>query len=713
MSLIHKPCLIIVKYQLAYTCFSNKKHIFVFYKPKRNRNISFITMDINQYKQITSVSEEDLRNSINEKWMSFSPDYKRLLEISNNKARVFRIPEGVEVICDNAFDHSYAETIQLPSTLKAIGEKAFVHIWRFNNRDFPLPENVEYVADNAFIEFSPFVIITSKLLYWGKGNCKYSPFIIVPDNLLDYYKKLQPKDKERFVSLSYYNEYKEAEKLRNDYEQKLKDDLKKAGKKRATPEDCKRLLQIEEQIKGKWPMKTMELSFQREFILKSHNWKYSVVKGNNGKGVVSCSGHTVADFKYDKITCKGDFINSARIIAERNGIFDIYYLKGDECLCALLDLDKIMIYDDLLKCKDLIVIEKDAKYGIVGEGKIILPIEYDVIEHSDKSFTFSKNGLWGCATIDETLTLVYPSEYESISIYNYIDAFYFVLQKNKKYKITSNRRDRKDTPFVYDKVERFPNGDFKVGIGNKFGVMNQYNWGKDDMCIFDDVIPIIDHYYKYRINGKFDIFNLRYDVNTMRQPEYDEIENWRNVFYGKKGNLWGAINGRGVTKEFAYDRFEKNILFKGDKQILLNDDKFYDSIELFSPNSTHYKVMLEGKYGIINNEGIVVLKPEYDEMGNMEHYTLIVRKGDKYGCLANSGRFSGCNYDSVRRDAYGYVEFLIDGEWKYLDRKLRPTQYVSMSEFGPDHLVKVVYYGGRGQRASHMPYSGGVIKEEW
>ena len=122
---------------------------------------------------------------------------------------------------------------------------------------------------------------------------------------------------------------------------------------------------------------------------------------------------------------------------------------------------------------------------------------------------------------------------------------------------------------------------------------------------------------------------------------------------------------------------------------------------------------LNGKYGIITIEGEVVLDPIYEELGNMEHYTIIVRKGNKYGCLANNDVFSGCNYDMVRRNAEGIAEFLVNGKWTYLDEKLNNTEDVKMSIFGLDHLSRVGFSRGRSRGPAHMPGSMRVEHDIW
>lgn len=679
-------------------------------------------MEIEIYKEITKCGMEDLSGSIKDKLMTFSPDHIRLLSINNKNAHIFRIPEGVKIICDNTFKNSAANIIELPSTLEAIGTNAFYNLKRFKSEDFTLPANVKYIADEAFGGASPIVIITSKLLYLGKDNCSNAKFLVVEDEYLEHTRNLRAEDSDKIVSLSYYNEYKKAENKRELFEADLDKKIKAAKIEKATPRIYQQYIKLGEVMKDKWPLEAMELSFERQFLLKSHSWKYSVKKGKNGKGLISSSGKAVIEEKYDAITCKGSFFNPSRVIAERGGKVDLYYINGDEIEMQICDLDKINVFDNLVHSKDLAVIERDGKFGMVWSRKEFLSMEYDMIIPDKRGFSVSKKGLWGYLFLSYYYpTWDIPVEFESVEVLSPEEAnrYTYCIKKNNKYKIVYGElKIEESEKEYYDEIIPQYSG-FKVRLGDKWGLINMF--GVIVEPIYDDII-----YARYGYN---------------------------DIIFAKEKEFWGALKKENeqltIIKDFQYERIENGFLYKDGKCYMLNSDKGYDTIEplesgssycivsmngkvgiatyggrelmkpkydsikLFGPRSSHCKVTLNGKYGIITIEGEVILDPIYEELGNMEHYTIIVRKGNKYGCLANNDVFSGCNYDMVRRNAEGIAEFLVNGKWTYLDEKLNNTEDVKMSIFGLDHLSRVVFSHGRSRGPAHMPGSMRVEYDIW
>lgn len=679
-------------------------------------------MKIEEYKQLTKYEIDDLKNSIKEKWMRFSPDHIRLLPIYNKNALIFRIPEGVKVICDNTFKSSAANIIELPSTLEAIGTNAFCYLTRFKSEEITLPANVKYIADEAFVGDSPIVIITSKLLYLGRDNCAKAKFIVVVDEFLEHTRKLSPNDSDKIVSLSYYNEYKEAENKREIFESELKKKLSAAKIEKATPRIYQQYMKLGEVMKDKWPLEAMELSFERQFLLKSHSWKYSVKKGKNGKGLISSSGKAVIEEKYDAITCKGSFFNPSRVIAERGGKVDLYYINGDEIEMQICDLDKINVFDNLVHSKDLAVIERDGKFGMVWSRKEFLSMEYDMIIPNKRGFSVSKKGLWGYLFLSYYYpTWDIPVEFESVEVLSPEEAirYTYCIKKNNKYKIVDGElKIEESEKEYYDEIIPQYSG-FKVRQGSNWGIINHNG-------------VIVSPVYE-------DILCSEYDNN--------------DVFFAKKEGAWGALRREfdklKTVKDFLYERIENGFLYKDGKYYMIGSDKGYnsiepleprssyfkisldgkfglanyygreevepkyDSIELFGSESSHCKVTLNDKYGIITTQGDVILEPSYDEISHMEHYTVIVRNGNKYGCLANNDVFSGCKYDMVRRNDNGMVEFFINDKWFYLDPDLNSTEDPSMSAFGCDHLARVVFSRSRSRGPAHMPGGMSVVHDIW
>ena len=102
----------------------------------------------------------------------------------------------------------------------------------------------------------------------------------------------------------------------------------------------------------------------------------------------------------------------------------------------------------------------------------------------------------------------------------------------------------------------------------------------------------------------------------------------------------------------------------------------------------HIIVNHNGKYGVIDMDGNEILPIAYDEIVQ-DHYNhvVIVRQGEKYGCLSDENVFSGCNFDGVRKRSRRYImEFLKDGRWVLLDKNNQPTKKQADAYYGNPHL---------------------------
>lgn len=120
----------------------------------------------------------------------------------------------------------------------------------------------------------------------------------------------------------------------------------------------------------------------------------------------------------------------------------------------------------------------------------------------------------------------------------------------------------------------------------------------------------------------------------------------------------------------------------------------------------HIIVNHNGKYGVIDIDGNEILPIAYDEIvQDHDNYVVIVRQGEKYGCLSDDNVFSGCNFDGVRKRSRRYImEFLKDGRWVLLDKNNQPTKKQADAHYGNRHLF--VWGSGCAHGHAYGGYSG-------
>ena len=136
---------------------------------------------------------------------------------------------------------------------------------------------------------------------------------------------------------------------------------------------------------------------------------------------------------------------------------------------------------------------------------------------------------------------------------------------------------------------------------------------------------------------------MKKDLTFLIEPQYDDIKRFgKGVAFVKKGFLWGTINEKNEeVSGFVYDSiltlFGKVYLRRYDNKkygILYYDgtnflDFKYDSIV---PYYGFFKVMNNGKWGIVNNVGNKLTDCQYEDifyLDNIQYY--FVKENGKYG----------------------------------------------------------------------------------
>lgn len=108
-------------------------------------NLSEIILPTNE---ITIATKEEKDNSICDNYgVKYSPDFKKLIDAPQDISGHYDIPQGVEIICDNAFSGTGIKYLVLPNTVKYIGNSVFYYS---ELEHIVLSKNLIYIGDDAF-----------------------------------------------------------------------------------------------------------------------------------------------------------------------------------------------------------------------------------------------------------------------------------------------------------------------------------------------------------------------------------------------------------------------------------------------------------------------------------------------------------------------------------------------------------------------------------
>ncbi len=217
--------------------------------------------------------------------------------------------------------------------------------------------------------------------------------------------------------------------------------------------------------------------------------------------------------------------------------------------------------------------------------------------------------------------------------------------------------------------------------------------------------------------------------------QYDDLryaQNNKNIYVAKKET---------IGKEAVYNIGITNIV---DKKQIIKLDK-YEKIEIYLGEKGIYKVAKNKKYGLIDNEGKIIIPEEQDEIGmSVEEFDseeqgkiffekfVPVKKAGRWGLyLIENGKskriidpilaaFGYEKYKYVERDSSGYITFTA-GDKKYLQEKGVNVDKIDGKQLKEDELLAIGFTTDKskivnGENVLTIPvsegYGGIVIKTE-
>ncbi len=98
-------------------------------------------------------------------------------------------------------------------------------------------------------------------------------------------------------------------------------------------------------------------------------------------------------------------------------------------------------------------------------------------------------------------------------------------------------------------------------------------------------------------------------------------------------------------------------------------DTKYDVLEQLS-NPDYFRVSIDGRYGVVDASGKVIVPLEHSFVGNMHEDIIVACKDDRYGCFDKSGnRIVPMEYEEIREYAGGMARIRSKGRFGFIDKK--------------------------------------------
>lgn len=367
---------------------------------------------------------------------------------------------------------------------------------------------------------------------------------------------------------------------------------------------------------------------------------------NDKWGCLDLNGTVVVPIEYDWITPFGkDTLSSSN--AKKNGKWGTLNRMGEELIPC--------IYDEEIVFKDnYAIVSLSGKMGIINkDGKCVFPCHFSFLKPFVKSSKLLKSAENNkCGIVDVLGNIIAPTIYEEVGdLYGDL----VVVKQNGFYGLINLNGDIV-IPLEYEFIDKSHHGinKFDIDIKSEFFSVkknckwkyiiansdyrnnNQYDWVSG---------PWGDNYnYIVRLKNKYGIVNRLGSIIV--KIMYSEIFVDYDYYILKINGQMGICDNTG---EFLLPVFcsdvqilsKKSAIVEKDMRFFLfffNKDKAsieYDEIRRFG--GTFCKVTQNGKCGVINDEGGVVIPIIYDYINYKGRKKVEVIKDNKFGIIDLAG----------------------------------------------------------------------------
>lgn len=324
---------------------------------------------------------------------------------------------------------------------------------------------------------------------------------------------------------------------------------------------------------------------------------------------------------------------------QKDGKYGLINLEGKEILACTEDN-----IEPMLGTKSVYITTANGKKGLVDNmGKVIIENNYAEIsalesKYSNGFIIKNEQGKYGVINNDKTVAL--EEKYDEISPVS--ENKMYVVKEGSDYKIV-NTDGEEFLVNAFEEVKQINTDNIVVKVNGKYGVKT-INGVEKIPATYDDLTYTFDKYYIAKKEGKYGIIN-----------EKNEEELPFNYTYIKYLDTIGILQAE--TEKMESELLDRNLKVKVKGIIAqINDEKNYirvrendeykyynfkleqkESKEILATN-TIFLSKKDGKYGYVNDKGIVVVDYQYEDATEQNKYGYVaVKKDGKWGCLDAKG----------------------------------------------------------------------------
>lgn len=373
-------------------------------------------------------------------------------------------------------------------------------------------------------------------------------------------------------------------------------------------------------------------------------WTYLPIAENEKMGVIDNKGNVVIEPNYNNIQIPNP--TKDVFICSNENETKIVNAKGEEKFKNFEEVSAIQLKElatEIPYEKSVLKYKENGKYGIINfDGKKITKAIYNNISnlpYKEGELLVEKDGKYGVISILGKNIL--PIQYKEIKVDEYYEA-----ENAYRYSgyIVGNDTD-KGTMYKYI--------NYKTNIETK--------------SEYQDIKRIVDYEDKdkfYLIYEKDNKYGVIEDENTIINNEYDNIEydNLNQLFIVKKDGKYGIVKLNGETLiSCLYDEIDIEGIYiyalKNEEQTIFNtsgekiEDQKYKSV--YNVENTNYKITIndENKYGVLDENNNSIISNNYFYIGYLgNNYFVVSGQNGKNGIIDNKGDvILDTKYDTIEK----------------------------------------------------------------
>lgn len=324
---------------------------------------------------------------------------------------------------------------------------------------------------------------------------------------------------------------------------------------------------------------------------------------------------------------------------QKDGKYGLINLEGKEL--ANCQYEKI---EPITGVNSVLVTTKDGKQGLVDAvGKEIIANTYTSIQSLTKQYengfiVKNEQGKYGVIGYDKTVAL--DTKYDAIQpVYgNHM----YVVKENGTWKIIDTQ-EKVYTQNTFDEVKEITNNSFIIQKAGKYGVID-IQGNQIIPTNYEDIYYAFENYYIAKKDNQYGIINASNETKIDFNYQYISYDKDADILRADKENAETDLIDRSmqvkVTGVVSQINKDKNFI-----RIRQKEEYHYYNFKLEEKKNTElltgntlFLSKKDGKYGYVNEKGIVIVNYQYDDATEQNKYGYVaVKKDGKWGALDAKG----------------------------------------------------------------------------